>query len=676
MPADNLASLMLPGGRAIVALLVTVLLIRFTRSVEKSYTSPWIRSWAALSIFHLAAMASLLVAMTRPAAHLYRLGLSVLGSSGALLHAGLLLWGAAELAQRRPFKLKSRKLILLALAGIGVTAPLFLLVFPDEIRFQLMLPVALHSLATAGALIASVYLIRHERPQQTSALLIFNLAFLAYATLELVHGATALVAISGNSAIPFAGQFSVADLFMQMVTGLVMVIAILDDEREAALLAASQVEHIAYHDPLTGLPNRALFFDRLVVALSHAQRHQHKLSVLFLDMDRFKQINDSLGHSTGDALLKIAAERLRKCVRDEDTVARFGGDEFVVLIQIIARAEDAGRIARKILDVMGAPFVLGERELVVSASVGITLYPPDGQDAETLVKNADTAMYRAKNLGGDNYQFYTPAMNSKALEMLELESGLRRAVKNNELVLYYQPLIDLHSGAIAGNEALIRWNHPERGLLLPDKFIQTAEVSGLIIPIGNWVLREACRQAKFWQRQKGVDLFVSVNLSARQFYQSDLTEQVRSALEEARLQPKFLELEITETNAMKDVEQTIVILKELKVLGVRIAIDDFGTGYSSLAYLKEFPVDTLKLDQSFLRDLIAPQDAKLVSGVIALAHSMNLQVLAEGVETLGQLDFLRNNECDRLQGFLFSRPLQPEAFDKFWTHHKTFSKIA
>ncbi|HXI13554.1 MAG TPA: EAL domain-containing protein [Thermoanaerobaculia bacterium] len=656
MPADDPASLMLPGGRALVALLITVLLVRFTRSVEKRYATPWIRSWAALSIFHVAALVSILIASTQPAAHLYRLGLSVAGSAGGLFHAGLMLWGAAELANRRPFKLKSRKLILLALAGIGITVPLFLLVFPDEIRFQLMLPDALHALVTAAVLVASCYLIRHARPQQSSALLIFNLAFLAYATLQLAYGVTALIAISRNSAIPLATHFSVADLFMQLFTGLAMVIAILDDQRDAAVVAASQVEHIAYNDPLTGLPNRALFFDRLIVALSHAQRHQHKLAVLFLDMDRFKQINDSLGHSTGDALLKIAAERLRKCVREEDTVARFGGDEFVVLIQIIARAEDAGRIARKILDAMGAPFTLGERELVISTSVGITLFPPDGQDAETLVKNADTAMYRAKHLGGDNYQFYTAAMNSRALEMLELESGLRRAVKNNELVLYYQPLIDLHSGGIAGNEALIRWNHPEKGLLLPDKFIQMAEVSGLIIPIGNWVLREACRQAKFWQRQKGVDLFVSVNLSARQFYQSDLTEQVRSALE--------------------DVEQTVRILKELKVLGVRIAIDDFGTGYSSLAYLKEFPVDTLKLDQSFLRDLIAPQDAKLVSGVIALAHSMNLQVLAEGVETLGQLDFLRNNECDRLQGFLFSRPLQPEAFDKFWTHHKTFSKIA
>ncbi|HEY0787696.1 MAG TPA: EAL domain-containing protein, partial [Thermoanaerobaculia bacterium] len=422
--------------------------------------------------------------------------------------------------------------------------------------------------------------------------------------------------------------------------------------------------------------NRALFLDRLIVALAHASRHQHKVGILFLDLDRFKQINDSLGHTMGDHLLKGVAERIRAAVREEDTIARFGGDEFSLLIHILGRAEHAGKIARKILDALSAPFLLGTREIFVTGSVGIAVYPNDGLDAETLIRNADTAMYRAKHQGGDSYQFYTASMNSRALEMLELESGLRKALKADEFVLYYQPLIDISTGGVYGLEALLRWNHPDQGLVLPDQFIPAAEASGLIIPIGNWVIREACRQAKFWQRQKGTDLVVSVNLSARQFAQADLTAQVREALEESRLQPRLLELEITETSVMQDVDKTTRILRELKALGVRIAIDDFGTGYSSLSYLKEFPVDTLKLDRSFVRDLIAPQDAKIVSGVIAMAHSMSLQVMAEGVETLSQLDFLRANECDRLQGFLFSRPLPADSCDRYMANHKAWRGIA
>lgn len=675
MLAAELSWLVPIAGQALAALLLTVLLVRFDSAIPKSYSRQWIRSWIALASFHIAVALNLLLASSHAAAHPYRLILSVVAVSSLLFQAGFLLWGTWELATRRQVKLKEGKILLLCLLGAGVTAPLLLLAFPDEVRFQVTLPAAAQPLLVAGALVTSVVLLRRLRGIEPP-FLVFNLSCLAWGAIELIHFAFSLSAISTGSTLAHAGVLAIAGVFVEVAAGMGMIISVLEDDREAALLAASQVEHIAYHDPLTGLPNRSLFFDRLVVALAQSNRHQYKLAVLFLDLDRFKQINDSLGHSTGDNLLKIAADRLRRCVREEDTVARFGGDEFVVLIHIIARAEDAGKIARKILDALGAPFQLGDRELVVSTSVGITVYPSDGADAETLVKNADTAMYRAKNLGGDNYQFYTAAMNSRALEMLELESGLRRAVKCNELSLYYQPLIDLRTGAISGNEALLRWNHPQLGVLLPERFLQTAEVSGLIIPIGNWVLREACRQAKFWQRQKGADLFVAVNLSARQFYQADLVEQVRAALEEARLQPKHLELEVTETNAMRDVTQTVRILNELKALGVRIAIDDFGTGYSSLSYLKEFPVDTLKLDQSFLRDLFSPQDSKLVSGVIALAHNMNFQVLAEGVETLGQLDFLRKNNCDRLQGFLFSRPLPAESFDRFWNNHKNFSMSA
>lgn len=677
MPADNFPLPPLLAGQALASFIVFAILLAFGRKYSKSYLTAWTRSWMVMGVFYLAGASSVLLSTTRGASSASRLLASMIGTTAGFFAAGFLFFGCYELAIRRPIKLRHARLITLALAGIGTTLPLFLLVLPDEIRFQIFLPVLMHYAAAAAVTGLSAAAVFRFRAQKAGAGFYFVATAMGlYAIFSTIYLGASLFTMARRDSFPAPYLASTTDMFLQIIFGLAMVICVLEDEREGALLAASQVEHLAYHDPLTGLPNRSLFFDRLIVALAHASRHKYKLAILYLDLDRFKQVNDSLGHSMGDVLLKTAAERMRGCVREEDTVARFGGDEFVVLIHIIGRVEDAGKIARKLLDALTLPFALGDRELVVSSSVGIAVYPSDGTDAEALVKNADTATYRAKHVGGDNYQFYAPAMNSRALEMLELESDLRKALKANELVLYYQPLIDLHNGAIAGLEALLRWNHPERGLLLPEKFISTAEISGLIIPIGNWVLREACRQAKFWQRQKGTELFVSVNLSARQFYQSDITEQVRLALEESRLNPKFLELEITETSAMQDVVQTVRILRELKSLGVRIAIDDFGTGYSSLSYLKEFPVDTLKLDQSFLKDLIAPQDAKIVSGVIAMAHSMSLLVLAEGVETLSQLDFLRNNECDRLQGFLFSRPLMPEAFDKYWTHHKQFTRIA
>jgi diguanylate cyclase (GGDEF)-like protein len=450
-----------------------------------------------------------------------------------------------------------------------------------------------------------------------------------------------------------------------LVAGLFAVIAIQEASRQNLVSAARDAEHMAYHDRLTGLPNQLLFFDRLDMALQHAKRHKHKLAVLFVDLDRFKFVNDSLGHGAGDELLGIASRRLAGCVRSEGTVARFGGDEFIVLLRIIGRIEDAGKVAQKIIDTMNPPVALGKHEIVATASVGISIYPNDGEDAEALVKNADTAMYRAKEAGRDAYRYYTPAMNARTLEILELESDLRRALARKQLRLHYQPLIELAEGRIYGLEALIRWEHPRYGLLGPDRFIETAETTGLIVPIGEWVLREACRQIRQWKKHLGLDLVVSVNLSPRQFDQPDLVSQVRDALHESGLRPENLEIEITESNAMSDVEKTVRLLKELKMLGIRIAIDDFGTGYSSLSYLKLFPIDTLKLDQSFVSGISVPEDGAIARGVIAMAHSLGLRVVAEGVETLGQLEFLKESSCDRLQGFLFSRPLEPENFERY-----------
>ncbi len=426
--------------------------------------------------------------------------------------------------------------------------------------------------------------------------------------------------------------------------------------------AEEKVKHLAFHDPLTGLPNRLLFSDRLRVAMVHANRYRRKLAVLFLDMDRFKVINDSLGHPIGDELLRRIAERVGGCLRQEDTIARLGGDEFTVLLSGIGKEEDAATIANKILEAVRLPFFIEHRELFITTSIGVTLYPDDGADPETLVRNADISMYRAKEKGRDNYQLYAPVMNSRALERLSLESRLRQALQNRELVLHYQPLIELSTGRIRGAEALLRWQHPELGLVPPGDFISIAEVSGLIVPIGQWVLKTACAQASAWQKS-GYPLSVAVNLSSRQFQQADLVFQVTEALQEANLSPASLDLEITESNAMQNAELSISALWDLKNLGLSISMDDFGTGYSSLNYLKRFPIDRIKIDQSFVRDVTRdPDDAAIAAAIIAMAHSLKLTAVAEGVETEEQLEFLRAQTCDEMQGYLFSPPLPAARF--------------
>jgi diguanylate cyclase (GGDEF)-like protein len=421
--------------------------------------------------------------------------------------------------------------------------------------------------------------------------------------------------------------------------------------------AEEQVRDLAYHDPLTGLPNRLLFQDRLALSVAQAHRRGKGLAVLFLDLDRFKVINDSLGHSVGDLLIREVAVRLRSCLREGDTVARLGGDEFTLLLPDLGQALDAAKVANKVLEVVRMPFDIDGRELFVTCSMGISLYPDDGHDPETLVKNADAAMYRAKEQGRDHYQLYTRALNATALERLALESSLRKALAQDELLLHYQPILDVASRRVHGVEALLRWRHPELGLVSPAEFIPLAEVTGLILPMGPWVLRTACAQARAWQELRP-GLRVAVNLSARQFQEPGLVAHVTDALADTGLDPRLVQLEITETSAMQNAQSAIQTLRELKALGVGLSIDDFGTGYSSLSYLRRFPIDTLKIDQSFIRDIgTDPDDAAIASAIIALAHTLKLEVVAEGVETPGQLDFLTRHVCDRTQGYLFSRPL-------------------
>src|SRR5437764_7908209 len=445
-----------------------------------------------------------------------------------------------------------------------------------------------------------------------------SLAFMVYAA-EHVH--YVVVALFRFRYASYLGLF---DFLIQSMIGLGMIACLLEDEREAAELASVEIEHLAYHDALTGRPNRPLYMDRLIVALAQATRANQKLAVFFLDLDRFKDINDSLGHTLGDALLKAVAERIRRCIREGDTVARFGGDEFTLLIPRIDNVEDTAKIAQKIIETVRIPFLISERELFVTTSIGIAISPGDGRDPETLVRNADAAMYRAKDQGRDGYQLYAPAMNARALERLGMENMLRKSLSQRELMVFYQPVVDLATKRIVGLEALLRWKHPELGLLLPAHFISTAEQSGLIVPIGSWVLLTASKQLRTWQKRVDPNLTVSVNLSARQFSQPDLVATVSQVLDESGIDPETLELEITESNAMQNAENTIHTLRELKTLGVRISMDDFGTGYSSLNYLKRFPIDTLKLDQSFVREVVTdPIDAAIVSAVITMSERKN-----------------------------------------------------
>jgi len=427
--------------------------------------------------------------------------------------------------------------------------------------------------------------------------------------------------------------------------------------------AEETIRRLAYHDALTDLPNRALFEDRLNVALAQARRMDEMLAVMFLDLDSFKVVNDTLGHSAGDKLLQAVANDLGKLVRDGDTVARVGGDEFTLLLAGIAGPQDAAEVAQRIIDCLRQLRTISGTEFCTTGSIGITTFPADGDDGETLLRNADTAMYRAKERGRDNFQLYTAAMNARMMERIAVEQDLRHALERDELVVHYQPIVSVQTGEVKGAEALLRWNHPQRGLITPDEFIPLAEETGLIVEIGESVLRDACKQLIEWRHGGLAIEIVAVNLSARQLQQEDLVKRVASVLSETGVSPTCIQLEITEGAVMKNVEHAISMLRQLGQMGIEIALDDFGTGYSSLTYLKRFPIDAVKIDRSFVRDLEHDaSDATIVSTVIAMAENLHLNIIAEGVETEAQLDFLRQRGCAEYQGYLFSKPVPADEF--------------
>ena len=430
--------------------------------------------------------------------------------------------------------------------------------------------------------------------------------------------------------------------------------------------AEEEIEHLAYHDSLTGLPNRLLFVDRIEVALSKARYSREPLMVLVVDIDRFKTINESLDHRSGDTLLQQLGSRLRHTVQDGDTVARLGGDQFLVLMPRIGSASAIPSIAERILDAVRHPFHIEGRELFVTASIGISLFPDDGDDVSTLLQAADTAMNRVKREGRDAYMLYRPDMNARARERMKLETSLRRALERTEFLLHYQPQISLRTGKVVGAEALLRWRRGDIAIVPPGDFISILEETGLIVTIGEWVLRTACAQLHEWHDAGFPEIRLAINLSARQFQHAGLVDKIRTILAETRVPPSSLLLEITESVAMERAQGSLAKLTELKALGVQLALDDFGTGYSSLAYLKRFPIDVLKIDQSFVRGVeFDAKDAALGATSIAMAHGLNMRVIAEGVETEGQREFLKAHGCDEIQGFLISRPQTPEGFRRF-----------
>ncbi|HVT44032.1 MAG TPA: EAL domain-containing protein [Thermoanaerobaculia bacterium] len=648
-------------GNAVGAFVIALLFLAFLFRYRGAYLRPWAFFWIATTLHHAASALTLhLRASSQSGAVLAGCAAGAFGWAAL----GWLLLGCHELAFRRPARPLPRSILVPALAATGAVAGALLLLMTSRNEPFL-------SLSTQGPIAAVVAILAARwlwREGGRRNLLGFNLMVVAlavYAAVQMHATSVVVELMTGGSSWRLGLLVPFLDFYLQAMLAVGMASSILEDERETARLATIAIERLAYHDALTGLPNRPLFMDRLIMATALAERTKQQIAVFFLDLDRFKDINDSLGHTAGDMLLKGVAERIRGCVRQSDTLARFGGDEFTILVQRLEKVEYAAKVAQKILEVIRIPFLIGERELFVTTSIGISIYPHDGLDAETLVKHADIAMYRAKERGRDDYELYTAAMNQHALERIALEGMLRKAIGSDELILHYQPIIDLHTHRLVSVEALIRWNHPTLGLIAPAHFISVAELSGLIIPIGKWVLSEACRQARAWKGKTGRDIRVSINLSARQFQQTDLLTMVRTTLERTGLEPHLLEIEITESSAMSNADLAIRTLLDLKSLGVRIAMDDFGTGYSSLSYLKRFPIDCLKLDQSFVRDIVTDEgDAAIIGAVVAMAHILGIEVVAEGVETEEQFRLLAAKSCDRIQGFLFSHPLPAERLEQ------------
>jgi len=650
------------------AILLAAIFRRFYRLYRRAYLLHWTWSWWALSVYLLGAAAALNWASAGAPLAAARIAGSCVSLAAAYPQVAWLLFGTFELTTGRRVPRRLAQSLPWGLAAFGLATSLLFAWDPGAGMLRLFVQVGVRSLVAGLAFIsAGLAVWRFQVRQAGLGQRLVGGAFSLYG-LELIH----IFLLSGwqtysGRPVAYAGYLGLVDFLAQFVIGLGMVAWFFEEERKRATRASEQIQHLAYHDSLTGLPNRRLLLDRLTQSIAQAGRDQEKVAVLFLDLDRFKVINDSLGHGSGDDLLRAVATRLQTSMRKGDTVARLGGDEFTLVFPGLKRTADALVIAENLLESIRLPIFVYNRELYITTSIGICIYPDDGPDAETLLKNADLAMYRAKDQGRNNYQLSTPAISEQAMEQLTLQNDLRKALVGSELVVFYQPIVDLRARRIAGVEALVRWQHPQRGFLLPGDFLRSAENLGLLDQLDHWVLAAACAQVRKWQQRFYPQLRLAVNLSARHFQRSDLLPHLHEVLTKLDYDPRSLEVEITESIAMQNAEASLSTLRQLKELGVRVCIDDFGTGYSSLSYLRHFQIDKIKLDRYFVRDL--PSDrtaAAIAAAVLSLARSLRIDVVAEGVEREEQRQFFENRGCYQLQGQLFHPALPASACEELF----------
>ena len=644
-------------AQAIGSGVLAIVLVGFHRLYRRGYLLTWAWSCGALSVSLVSGTPALWLARSGQFSDLLQPALSTLALTASYWQLAWLVSGTYQMTTGRQ---APRRLMALVLAGLAVVAAVTVagsIALSPSSRFFARVGIRTIAAAAAFALASWGVWRSGERPRGLGRK-ILAVSLLGYGLHQAHYVALFSAPFWLGRPLGYVLYLTPFDFLFQGLMALGMVVWLLEEERRRLVEASARIEHLAFHDPLTDLPNRNAFLVRLEPELERARRHRRGVAVLCLDLDRFKVINDSLGHEFGNEMLRTLAERLRRALGAGETLARLGEDEIALALTSIRSEGEILHAAERLLGLVRLPFPLQGREIHVTASLGISRFPQDGTAAGELLRNTEIAMFKAKEEGGDQLRFYAPIMDVHSLERLALENDLRQALTHSEFVLFYQPVIDARTHTVAGVEALIRWQHPERGLMGPDSFLWLAEVAGLTNALDLWVLRTACQEIRGWQKQGLDSLYVAVNISARLFQRVDLVARIREVLDETGFPADRLELEITETLAMQNAEATMTVLRGLKDLGVRLAIDDFGTGYSSLSYLTHFPIDTLKVDRSFVWALDRDRRGhEIAKAVIALAHSLDLAVVAEGVETREQREILESQGCDKLQGFLFSRPV-------------------
>lgn len=641
--------------QSVTAVFIAIVFGELHRRYWRPFLRHWTWSWIALTI-HTGAGATALGA-SRPIDDPVRFSLALVAGVAGYLQIVWLLLGTMELTTGISVQPKRRRWLIGAVALAGGLLVCAFASDPSRGDTIFLLRVGVRRLAVGLAFLAGGLAITRV-PRIAGALgrRVVMLAFLSLAAQQFHYFALSATAALRSRFPLYLAVLGFVDVVLYFALAIGLVIWLLEEERQATMDAAAKIERLAYHDALTGLPNRQLFTNQLGMALHHARRNRTMSAVLFLDLDRFKVVNDSLGHAAGDLLLQTVAERIRSTVRGEDSVTRLGGDEFAILATVVNGEKEAVRLAERIISEVKRPIIVEGQEVFVTTSLGIAIYPQDGLEPEMLLKNADAAMYRAKGQGRDVVERYVPELGAAALDQLGLESNLQRAIENEQLLAYYQPIINAATGAVNGVEALLRWNHPQRGLLAPSEFISLAEATGAIVPMGEWIMRTACAQVQRWRERGLGELRAAVNLSVRQLQHPDLVARVDQILLETGLPAAALELEITESIAMRSSGRAIDNLRELKERGVRVSIDDLGTGYSSLSALRLFPIDSLKIDRSFVKGIPEnTDDSAIAAAVIALGMTLEVNVIAEGIERPEQLAFFQQHRCAEWQGFLFAQ---------------------